>query len=265
MQFFKYKWETRGLSGEPFLFARDANEVRKIKLFDEELKITLGKRYCTGYKKNGKHFDCPAKREVTTEKMCRECIINDDFFLCMKCDGSDCANETQRKACEKNKYYIYLAAFNTMLKVGISYERRILERLIEQGADMGAKIGMVQDGMKVRQIEQKIKKELNIHDRITGLQKQDMLLGNINIAAVNIFQAVAQLKKSGFTIQPEIYNLQSIYRLAKIKDAPRKLEVKDGLEINGRVIAAKGNIIVFSGGNETFSLNAHRVVGCEIN
>jgi hypothetical protein len=235
-----------------------------MKLFDEELQITLGKRYCTGYTKNGKHFSCPAKREVITEKMCRECMINDDFFLCMKCDGSECANEIQRKSCAKNKYYLYLAAFNTMLKVGISYERRIFERLIEQGADMGAKIAIIQDGMKVRQMEQEIKKELNIHDRITGIEKQKMLFGNVNVAAVNIFQAVAQLKKNGFSVQPEIYNLQSVYRLGEVKEVPKRLEIRDGTKLHGSVIAAKGNIIVMKNDSEIFSLNAHRIVGCEI-
>ncbi len=265
MQIFKYKWGTQGLSGEPFLFAREGKEITKMELFDKELSLTFGKRYCVGYTKNGKHFECPNKRTVDTEKMCRECGINDDFFLCMKCDGSDCGNEPQRKSCEKNKYYIYLAAFNTMLKVGISYEHRVLERLIEQGADMGAKIGFIQDGKEARLVEQKIRKELKIHDRISGVQKQNMLFGNINAAAINIFGAFTKLRGNDFLLKsPEIYNLQSIYRIKEVKEKPKQLEVKDGLDLKGKVVAAKGNIIILKNGPELFSVNAHRLVGCEI-
>jgi len=95
--------------------------------------------------------------------------------------------------------------------VGISYERRILERLVEQGADMGAKIGIVQDGKLARIVEQKIRTELNICDRVTGNEKHNMLFGNPNTAAINIFNAYTKLRSNGlsdYLITPEIYNLQ---------------------------------------------------------
>ncbi|MEK6888194.1 MAG: DUF2797 domain-containing protein [Candidatus Aenigmatarchaeota archaeon] len=267
MQLIKYKWDTNGVAGEPFLFARDKGKVTKMKLFDENLNIKIGKRRCTGFTRNGRHFECPKMRIVESEKMCRECALNDDFFLCMKCTGEECINESQRKSCQKNNYYIYLAAFSTMLKVGISYEHRILERLIEQGADMGAKIGMTQDGKIARSIEQKIRSELNICDRVTGAEKHNMLFGNPNIAAVNISNAFSKLKSNGLSqhlINPEIYNLQSIYRLSAVKFMPQVFTAEEGSCLDGNVVAAKGNIMVVKGGSGLLSVNAHRLVGCEI-
>jgi len=267
MQLIKYKWDTNGVTGEPFLFARNGSEIIKMKLFDESLNIKIGKKHCIGFTRNGRHHECPKLRPVDSEKMCRECALNDDFFLCMKCTGEECINESQRNACKKNKYYIYLAAFSTILKVGISYERRIMERLIEQGADMGAKIGMVQDGKLARTIEQKIRSELNISDRVTGAEKHSMLFGNPNVAAINIFNAFTKLKSNGlasYLISPEIYNLQSIYRLSSVRFMPQVFAAEEGSCLDGHVVAAKGNIMVVKNDSSLLSVNAHRLVGCEI-
>ena len=264
MQFVKYKWDvSRDLKGEPFLFS---DKPEKIKLIGENVSFTLGKKICIGHTKNGKHVSCPGQR-ITEEKMCRECMLNDDFFMCVKCDGAECINESQRNACVKSKFYIYLAAFSTTLKVGISQEFRILERLVEQGADMGAKIGMVTDGKLAREIEQKISKSLGIVDRISGVDKQKMLFGNINVASMNLFNAYSKLRVNGlssYLINPEIYNLQNMYRLSSVTSMPKPLDLKEGAEVKGKVVAAKGNIVVLEN-NGFFSLNSNKLVGFEIN
>ncbi|HLC77434.1 MAG TPA: DUF2797 domain-containing protein [archaeon] len=267
MQLVKYKWDVKGLSGQPFLFARDGKETVKIKLFDEKISMKLGKRTCIGYNKNGTHFECPSKRSVDNERVCRECALNDDFFMCMKCTGEECINEPQRPSCMENKYFIYLAAFSSMLKVGISYEFRILERLIEQGADMGAKIGMVKDGKLAREVEQKISKELNISDRISGVDKQRMLFGSPNVASMNIFNAYNKLRTNGVSshlINPEIYNLQSIYRVSSISNMPLSIDVKEGAAVEGDIVAAKGNIIIVKNSTGLFSINASKMVCCDV-
>ncbi len=263
MQLVKYKWDVHGLSGQPFLMARDGKKIIKIKLFDESIKMKLGKKTCAGYTKNGVHSECSSKRPVENERVCRECAINDDFFLCMKCTGEECINEPQRSSCMKNKYFLYFAAFNSILKVGISYEFRILERLIEQGADMGAKIGMIKDGKLARSIEQEVRHELNIYDRVSGIDKQKMLFGNLNVASTNIFGAYNRLKGNGlssYLISPEVYNLQGIYRLASVSGMPSMIEVVEGATISGVVIAAKGNIIIIKNGSGLFSVNAGKLV-----
>ncbi len=267
MQLIKYKWDVRGLAGEPFLMARDGREIVKIKLFDEPIKMKLGKRTCIGYTKNGVYFGCPSKRVVENERVCRECGLNDDFFLCMKCTGEECINEPQRPACVENKYFLYLAAFNSILKVGISYEFRIMERLIEQGADMGAKIGVIKDGKLARTIEQKVRRELNICDRVSGSDKQKMLFGSLNVASINISNAYNKLKCNGlspYLINPEVYNLQNIYRLSSVSNMPSFFEVKEGAVVSGNVIAAKGNILVINNSSGLFSVNASKLVCCDI-
>lgn len=271
MQAIKYKWSLNG-DAQPSLFAKDSDVIKRIALLGEHVSFTLGAKRCIGFFRNGRHLDCPEARIIEHGWNCNQCRFEDDFFLCMKCTGAECINEKQRPACIENMYYIYLAAFDSILKVGISHERRLMERLVEQGADFGAKIACVKDGKDVRLIEQEISRYLNIADKVTGATKQSKIFGNPNIAVTNISRAISRLQSNGvskYLIPPEIYDLRSYYKLDAVGHDPLKVFVKEGSRIEGEVVAAKGNIIVMSsdsGGsnNAFFSINAHELIGREM-
>jgi hypothetical protein len=261
MQAIKYKWNLA--EKEPFLFLAGG---KKMRLLGQDVDFAIGNRTCIGHFKDGKHVKCPDNRPVDHDWYCNSCRINDDFFLCVQCDGSGCANKKQRSSCSDNSYYVYLAAFDSILKVGISHERRILERLVEQGADFGAKIACVQDGKNVRVIEQEISKSLNIVDRVHGVEKQKKIFGSPNIALANIGAAIKKLQSngSGHLIPPEIYDLRSYYNLGSIPFNPGKFPLKEGAQLKGRIVAAKGSILVINSGNNYLSLNAHELIGRDL-
>ncbi|MBI4170713.1 MAG: DUF2797 domain-containing protein [Candidatus Aenigmarchaeota archaeon] len=262
MQIIKYKWQ----DWSPHFVVRDGGELKKMDLLGKDINFRIGKNICTGFMRDGKHFPCKNRREVV-DSICNECKPEDDYFFCIRCDGSECINRKKRDECQENYYYIYLAAFGHMLKVGISHEFRLLGRLVEQGADFGAKIARVQDGKLVRAMEQQIKKEINVVDRITGEQKFSTLFGNPNIAVANIFRAVSLLKTNGFSqhlIGPEVYDLREYYNLQNVLLQPQETAVHEGLDIDGRVVSAKGNLIILQKEKMFFSVNAHRLVGREI-
>ncbi|MBI2075765.1 MAG: DUF2797 domain-containing protein [Candidatus Aenigmarchaeota archaeon] len=261
MQITKYKWD----NWEPHLVLKSGNETRKIRLFGNH-SFVLGQKTCTGFFSGGKSYECPGKRKLDYGQQCNECKIRDLFALCMQCTGEKCINEKRRAECEKENYFIYLAAFDSLLKVGISYEYRFLERLVEQGADFGAKIGRVKDGLAVRDIEQKIMQNLDIVDRVRGAEKHKMLFCNPNTAAANISRAIAALRKdfSQYLIRPEIYDMRSYYRLHNVFLNPSAMAIKDNTELSGEIVAAKGNIFVLRKGGEFFSINAHEIIGREI-
>ncbi len=267
MQALKYKWLTKSGGFEPTLFLSDRKEIRRISLMNSVVSLSLGNRYCVGYFSGGRHVECPEKRAVHGEWACNECKLNDDFFMCMKCDGSECINQKQRQACSENNYFIYLAAFDSMLKVGISYHFRLLERLIEQGADFGAKIAAVKDGKDVRTVERYIKSYLKIADRVTGAQKQGLLFCNPNVSVQNINSSISLLRNNGiakYMVAPEIYDLRNYYGLENVHYHPAPLKVSDGMKIEGRVVAAKGNIVVIKNDDRFVSFNAHDLIGREI-
>ncbi len=267
MQVVKYKWLVSRDQAEPFIVVRTEEGLDRIRLLGESVSIKAGKKTCIGYYRDGKHSECPKKMPLESGWYCNECKLNDDFFLCIQCNGSECINVKQRQDCSEQIYYIYLAAFSNILKVGISMERRIIERLVEQGADLGALIALVKDGKEVRLIEQQICKELNIVDRIRGFQKHDLIFGNPNAAAMNILSAIKKLKGNGFDkymIKPEIHDFRPYYRLHNVFSQPQRIDVADDLSINGNIVAAKGNIIIFENHGTFYSLNSHELIGREL-
>jgi hypothetical protein len=263
MQIMKYRWS----DFEPFLILNDDGVFSAIRLFDRHISMTIGKRFCTGYSSGGTYFKCPNQTVLTTEYQCNECKMNDDFFYCIKCDGSNCINEKMRDGCKTNNYYIYLAAFGSILKVGMSFERRVLERLIEQGADFGAKICYLKDGRSARVLEQQIKGSLGIVDRLRGDDKHKIMFEDPNKAIFTINNAINKLKNNGmnqYMIKPEIYDLRGYYKLENVFADPKNLAIEEGMKINGNIVAAKGNLMVINSDSKFYSINAHRLYGREV-
>ena len=261
MQIISYRWE----KFKPFITLKDGDTKEKISLLGNEIFFEVDKKFCTGYSKNGKHFQC--NEIVDKEWKCKSCSLNDYFFMCIKCDGKDCKNEKRRDKCMKESYFIYISAFDSILKVGISQGYRLLQRLVEQGSDFGAKIAMVNDGKKVREIEQGICKILSITDRVRGIQKQDKFFGNPNVSMKLIFDAVKKLKESEYSkymVPVEIFDLRSYYNTDIVKFKPDIMRIHDGSVVKGHVLAAKGNIIAIENDSGLFSINMHELVGRKI-
>ncbi len=260
MQLIKYNW----IGWEPFLITREGDAQFRLKLFEQSFHISLGEKTCTGFLKDGMSFACPEKRKLDYGSKCNFCKLEDSFFMCMPCTGEKCINQKRREECRSESYYIYLAAFDSLLKVGISFESRVLTRLVEQGADFGATIGYMQDGKDVREAEQKVKEHLQITDRLRGEEKHSVLFGSPNKAAASIARALKLLKGFDWLIKPEIYDLRKYYRLENVFSQPRFVFLGKNTDISGSVAAAKGNLIVFKTDSGFFSLNAHDMMGREL-
>jgi hypothetical protein len=268
MQAIKYKWMANNGNLEPFLFTHESNKIERTSLLNTDISLSIGEKHCIGYIAKGKHIECPENRIMKGDWNCNECKLRDDFFMCIKCDGSECINAKQRGGCMENLYFVYLAAFHDILKVGISYQFRLLERLIEQGADFGAKIASIKDGKDVRVIEQKIMSDLNIVDRLRGEQKQKLLFGNPNKCIENITSSVKTLKNNSVgkhMIPIEIYDLRNYYRLENVLCEPKKINIENNTKLGGKIVAAKGNILVGKNNEGFFSFNAHELIGRTFN
>ncbi len=258
MQIIRYKWD----NFEPFLVM---SGQKKIRLFGSSLRATLGDKRCAGFFLDGRHTECKEKPHLDYGSQCNSCLLRDRFAMCFRCTGETCINEKRRKDCANEQFIIYLAAFNSILKVGISFEARFLERLVEQGADFGAVVGRVKDGMSVRKAEQEISAALEIVDRVRGNDKRRMLFCNPNVAMANIKVAVKKMSHifPQYTIPPQIFDLRGYYKLQNVVLEPKELAVSQDSKLDGNVVAAKGNIIVLE--NDGFStVNAHDLLGREI-
>lgn len=254
-QIIKFKWK----NWKPVLVLTKS----EIALFDNDINIAIGELYCTGFKKNNKHFPCPKNERLEEGWQCSSCARMDDFSRCVRCDGSTCSNAEKRCECIQNDYYIYLAAFGSLLKVGMSHDWRSLQRFVEQGADFAARVAHVKDGKIARKLEQHVKQTLNAIDRVKGDQKFDQLFKDPCMAVKNINNAIMLLHKANvnYLIEPEIEDLRSYYRLDKVRTNPAKLEITSGSVISGRTVACKGNLIFLEKDDQIFTINAHRLVG----
>lgn len=261
MQIVKYSWKSDGGSFEPFLAFSDGS---KFGLLGANISMDIGEKICTGYFRDGKRHECLNSARIEYGNMCNRCRMEDDFFNCMQCTGKECINTRQRDSCEKNNYFIYLAAFDGLLKVGISFDRRLLERLVEQGADFGAKIACVRDGKKVRIIEQDIRRHLGIVDRVVSREKHKNLFCDPNKCIEAITTAVSRIRNNGFNeylIRPEIFDMRKFYRMDIVSSYPSMREVSSSMRIEGIAEAAKGNMIIIRDGTGFYSINAHRLIG----
>jgi len=260
MQIIKYSWD----KFEPKLVLKD-DQITRMNLFDKDISIKFNDKICIGFY-NGKHYPCPERRILEYGYNCIDCRKSDRFSLCMQCTGEECINPKRRDECKEEEYFVYLAVFDSLIKVGVSLDRRIIERLVEQGADFGARLMQVKDGKEVRIIERNIMNTLNITDRVRGNQKAERIFCNPNVAMKNLYKNIINLKN----LFPEklnnieIHDLRNYYRLHNVKKDPKLLKVSNGIKLEGRVVAAKGNIVILNNQNMFYSLNAHEMVGREV-
>ncbi len=70
--------------------------------------------------------------------------------LCAICDGSRCLKGTPDCLVP---HVLYVASFGRILKVGVTRLERFERRIIEQGAEFAARVGVYPDGMSARRAE----------------------------------------------------------------------------------------------------------------
>lgn len=293
-----FKWKKNGEGWQPFFLVSngaDSQAAAKFELWGKPINIKLGKKRCTGYFFGGLHFKCPDSAEVGYASTCTACKQKDDWFGCIQCTGEFaaqapdltageggtdssaqtettaphynilCNNLKRREGCQQNTYWIYLAAFDGQLKVGVSYEHRFFERLIEQGADFGCRLGVIKDGGYARAIEQKVARYLGLPDKIHGAMKQTRIFGDPNSSILNIADAVAKLADTNLLeLRPEIFDFRRYYRLDGISLRPRSVQLMTGMRLVGNVTATKGNIVVMQTAAGMISFDARRLVGYNV-
>ena len=254
---------------EPYLQIDFQNLAHNLPLFGQSFDFYLGEKFCIGYLKNGVRYPCPKNAKIRKGKQCDYCKSLDTSLPCARCTGEKCLLKERREMCKKEKFAIYLATFGDMLKVGISHEKRLKQRLVEQGCDFAAKIASVVDGMLARKIEQAIKRELGIVDRVKAQEKSE----KIELAATSAGVAIKllslsfeKLKQSSIgkhlAERPVIFDMRNYYNL--IRGRPTFLELEPGLRLRGRVVSVKGNLVVLSRFGKLYAIDGNELVGYEI-
>ena len=253
---------------EPEFVIKNENKEFILPLMYNEINFSLGDKFCVGYFKNGVKYPCPQNKKIESGYQCEICKELDEILPCTSCIGY-CRNISKRSECMNTNYYIYIAIFGNLLKVGISRDSRLKHRLIEQGADFGAKIAHIKDGRIARLYEQKIKRFLGIEDRVIGYKKFQNMFFDSSLHIKDIQIAIENLKKSSFKEifldNIEIYDLRKYYNLISFKETkPKMIEIRNGLTISGKIISVKGNVFILQTKSEFFCVNANELIGREL-
>lgn len=231
---------------EPGLSCFDSSSGRVVEFDLEDVRFIVGKgRTCIGRWEGDTYIPCPKKTQVSNFSQCQECASESfiPFQECIfdpKCDGEMC----DVQFC-KREHVLYLAFYDTKVKVGMSSSRRVERRLVEQGADAFAIIGSFGTRKKARDAEKEISSRLGVPQAF----RQEVLLENfarpIDVRGIEEqFRRLARSLREQFSLDPEDLRLLTDYPIdLPLREKPR-LETTWGRH-RGELLGIKGKWMVY--------------------
>ena len=241
---------------EPHLECFDVlrKEVAEFDLEDVNFAASR-KRICVGYWEGDKYVPCPKQTPVDRFGQCAECagesfIPFQDCIFEPRCDGEICDLDFCRR-----EHVLYVAFYDTRMKIGMSSARRVDRRLIEQGADAYFVIGTFPTRKKARDSEKDISSRL----RIPQSHRQEILVRGLSRPVdergiEGRFDALKITLGEAYGLKPEPLKWLKSYPIdLPLREVPR-LEEPWGSH-NGEFVGIKGRWLVFeSDGLKALSL-----------
>lgn len=212
---------------------------------------------------------CPSKANLKKGYKCSSCYHADSVHPCLICDGAKClAERSLQRTCQEATAYVYLATFGSNeVKVGVAHKTRIPQRWIEQGANLAKRI-IMGNGIEVRRFEKAIHSALNVLSGLKTDKKVDTLWKRHSREEVNALAKAEEEIKKRFPESPfyydNIYDLSEIYNLPSLDRRPIELKIKKNPQILGKILGAKGSLLLLSTGGIPYFLNLKHLVGRKI-
>jgi hypothetical protein len=237
-----FSWE--GFEPSLSIFDSRDGEVSELDLDDIDF-LTSRKKTCIGYFDGEKYVACPKNAPVEKYAQCPDC--SKEVFLpfqdCVfepQCDGERCGIDF----C-KREHVLYIAFYDTRMKIGMSSTRRVERRLIEQGADAFAIIGKRPTRLKARTAEKEISARLGIPQAL----RYDSVLRNFarKVDSDGIVGRYEGLRITlGETYQMEPEPLRWLNKYPIELPLPRVPQLEDSCgKHKGRLVGLKGRWLIF--------------------
>ncbi|MBI5225617.1 DUF2797 domain-containing protein [Candidatus Micrarchaeota archaeon] len=207
--------------------------------------------YCLGFGRDGKRYTCAKKS--TGRKQCATCQKEDDFLVCLRCDGATCLQFTPqiKDDCFGKDYSVYLASFGETVKAGVTKTQRVQKRWVEQGADFACKVFGNVNGQQARVIESMLVRAGYV-GRHTTAEKLKLPQADQSAIADELasehFQRIAKAFEKNAIPNPDVVSLQSHY--------PEIPTAKPTDYLQGTILGAKGPILFLeqNGSSRVFGL-----------
>jgi len=233
-----------------------------------------GPRRCVGMRDaRGSYVRCPESTVLSKDRTkCGPCSAMDEMDPCVRCDGRTCkASEERRIRCASPKYAVYLAVFKDQtLKVGVSTLDRLRLRWLEQGADFGGIITVVDGGFKARRLEDSFGRLPGATKQMRSGRKISWLLKPMPSdqaqELVNGFLSSNKLTEAGSSVALE--DLSRHYCLSGLDSRPQRLQPSsmstDSFGLLGDVVGLKGALLITKLGSIYNVTNLKQLIGYEV-
>ncbi len=242
---------------EPHMECYDhrTNDVSELDLEDVRFSVSR-KRTCVGYWDGEKYLRCPTQALVDRFSQCPACcgesfLPHQECVFEPRCEGEICDLDFCRR-----EHVLYVAFYDTHMKIGMSSTRRVEKRLVEQGADAFSILGTWPNRKKAREAE----KELSARLRIPQWHKQKVLLKALarRVDRPGIMERVEALRSTAGGsggLDPEPVRFLEDYPIALPLEHEPELVESWGRH-KGRRIGIKGRWLIFeSGGLKALDLS----------
>jgi len=238
-----FHWE--GFDPHLVCFDSGSSEVSEFDLSYVRFSVSR-KKTCVGlFDDSGEYIPCPKTSPVSRFNQCPECAgqVFIPFQECIfepKCDGEVCNLEFCRR-----EHVLYVAFYDTRMKIGMSSTRRIEQRLIEQGADAFSIIGKWPTRKKAREAE----KDISDRMRIPQSHRQELLLKSLSrpVNAKGVeerFEALRASLGERYQLNPESLRWLDKYPVdLPLRDAPRLIDLWGSHR--GDLVGIKGRWLIF--------------------
>lgn len=239
----EFSWE----GFEPSLTCYDS-KVEAVSEFDlSRVDFSISRRKtCVGYfNDEGQYVQCPERASVDKYHQCQKC--SEEVFLpyqdCLfepRCEGEICDLDFCRR-----EHVLYVAYYDTRMKIGMSSSRRIARRLIEQGADAYSIIGKMPTRKRAREAEKSISSRLGIPQYV----RRGIVLRNL-ARKVDVAGIEGRFEGLRMTLG-EMFQLD-LEPLQWLRDYPIELPLAETPRLQeswgrhkGRLVGIKGGIMVY--------------------
>jgi hypothetical protein len=236
----------------PMLTVRDGREVSQEKMEGKRIAFFSPTRSCIGYRKTEGFAGCA--NNAIHVMQCPTCSARDISRAFTVGDFSGYPELYEE--CKKQSYSLYLAAFGEdIIKCGITRHERLVERWIEQGADMGCEITRFLGPDAVYAVEETVQNTFGFTNAVRNASKLSRLSFDHNRARRHMENAIAKVEESGLfeKIAGELTDLSEHY------PAAASARVSDSIE--GKVMGAKGSILFYEKAGGHFAVNMRDKIG----
>ena len=230
-----------------------------IPIFGQYISINpLKEKYCLGGYDliNRRTICCPNQNIVFDKNFCNICIkfphFNPAFYNVPQSQLS-----FQQQAYNLQPHCVYLAYFGKyIIKVGISNQKRLLARWLEQGARAAVVLQYMENAYIARYLENLVSSTYKVAERINGTQKQQYIH-----TVYDFDRAVIELAACRDRIIKDLNNIPAVYPIQNLQDyyfrkkQPAVLyqaTEQDRHTIAGEIVGMIGDIIVYEQGGYYF-------------